>query len=881
MHKLLKSQFDTVDISIPANKMVEPYKRYSPSKLEEDDLFYGVRGQVILPSILIVGESWGAEEARMKLPFMGKSGLLLELLLIDAGININECAFANVVNHRPPNNDMSQLFNHTARVRLKGLTPFKSLYPFEWVYEGINHLEELIKYIQPDLIIGLGNYTLWALTGESHLSNKGGRIVPTGIGEYRGSQLYYKSEDSENPQSIPFLPTYHPASTFRTYAWRAMIRYDLTRRVPLAFEVNGWEPPATNFIIRPSFEEVIETLEMLLEKARNCEKGMSLAVDIETRNNFIACIGVAWTKYKAICIPILTTEKDKKEGYWSLQEEVEITLLLEKLLTHDKVRIIGQNFSFDVQYIFSQMFFLPKIADDTMIKHHTAFPGGGDPIKKTGPQGLVQKSLNHLSSLYCKYHRYWKDEGKTWETSMPEEQLWTYNCKDCCATFEINEVLTEFIADQNLEEQYNFQMDQINNLAVPMMLRGVKINTQMRNKMAMELFDAVAMFETRIDGMLPKEIADGLVEKWTKNTAAWYRSPVQLAKLFYDELGIRPVYNKAGNPTTDKGALPIIAKREPIVAPIVEALGTLRSLGVFYDTFITSQLDIDNRMRCSFNVAGTDTFRWSSSTSAFGRGTNLQNIPKGDDESKVEELKATRGVSLPNIRKIFIPDTGYLIVDADLSGADAQVVAWEADEPELKELLKSGVKIHSKVAKQFHDNDGFPYYDMCKRRIHATNYGAAPQTLCKTLAGLYGREYSDIATEQSFQEYWFNTYPGIKHWHERVQESLNTTHGVKNQFGNRIIYQDRIDSVFTKALAWIPQSTIALLCNRGALAIVKEFPFVQLLLQVHDSIVFQIPKSNQNKLNDILKVLNSIAVPYADPLYIQWSFKVSDKSWGE
>ena len=101
-----------------------------------------------------------------------------------------------------------------------------------------------------------------------------------------------------------------------------------------------------------------------------------------------------------------------------------------------------------------------------------------------------------------------------------------------------------------------------------------------------------------------------------------------------------------------------------------------------------------------------------------------------------------------------------------------------------------------------------------------------------------------------------------------------------NKFGNRIVYQDRLDSVFTQALAWIPQSTVALNCILGGLLLVKEFPFVELLSQVHDSLVFQIPKSKRHYLGQILEALNTISVPYEDPLTIPWSLKISEKSWG-
>ena len=360
--------------TIDTRNIREPYHMFKPSTRDESDLFYGTRGNMKNPEILIVGESWGNEERRMRLPFMGKSGQVLEILLKETGIDIDTCLFTNVVSERPMNNDMSMFFHLTQTARATKEESVRGLYPKENVINGLRRLFALIDKVQPKLIIGLGNYTLWALTGACfEIKSEKGRYVPTGIGNYRGSQLY--------SGRTPFLPTYHPAATFRTYAWRAMIRHDLKVRVPKAL-IDNWHSPGHNYIIRPSFDTVMEKLVMLQivagEYARAKESPfLHLAVDIETRNEFIACLGIAWSKDEAMCIPILSTQKGKKAGYWSLEEETDITFLLQKLLTHPNVRIIGQNFAFDVQYISAQMFFTPHIAEDTMIKHHCCFPGGG------------------------------------------------------------------------------------------------------------------------------------------------------------------------------------------------------------------------------------------------------------------------------------------------------------------------------------------------------------------------------------------------------------------------------------------------------------------------------------------------------------------------
>ena len=131
-----------------------------------------------------------------------------------------------------------------------------------------------------------------------------------------------------------------------------------------AFDTH-WQKPDRHYVVRPSYEEVDSRLHDLISWANIARESLQLAVDLETRGNFIACIGIAWTKKLAMCIPILTTQKGKKDGYWTLDEEFEILLKLRQLLTHPKVRVVGQNFGFDVQYIVCLLYTSPSPRDRT------------------------------------------------------------------------------------------------------------------------------------------------------------------------------------------------------------------------------------------------------------------------------------------------------------------------------------------------------------------------------------------------------------------------------------------------------------------------------------------------------------------------------------
>ncbi len=262
-------------------------------------------------------------------------------------------------------------------------------------------------------------------------------------------------------------------------------------------------------------------------------------------------------------------------------------------------------------------------------------------------------------------------------------------------------------------------------------------------------------------------------------------------------------------------------------------------------------------------------------------------------------------IILPNVRKIFIPDLGWVMFESDLSGADAQVVAWEAEDEELKTSFKAGLNVHDKNAEdmwgseftRLQGNARYKKRQSNKHAVHGTNYGSTPQGLSHHPAIGWTVHEAD-----KFQKRWFSLHPKIGPvtrsgtWHHRVQQSINKYKMVANRFGYRRVYFDRPDEVFTEALAWVPQSTVALVTFYGALKLVKNFllkepltieevvrkgnPNLEILLQVHDSLVFQVREMDAWQTSEMTRLLNT-SVPYDDPLLIPWGFKSSKSCWGD
>lgn len=830
--------------------------------------------------IMIVGEAPGAEEERQLAPFVGASGMELNRMLADAGITRSECFLTNLCKERPPRNDITLWFRKSLKFsskptkedekkRAAGIEPrefvhLRNMLVSPKVLAGFELLRKEIALVNPSIIIAVGNSSMWALTGK------------WGIVKWRGSMLH-SDYDGTHKQVIP---TYHPAAVLRQWSWRAIAVNDLRRAGRFR---NGatYSPPPYRFMLRPSYSDAEHLLIRLIGLAATQLSPLRLSFDIETRKGHIACAGISWTPLDAICIPFMCAER--KEGYWDLGQEARIVQLLSQLLTHENVRVVGQFITYDSQYTWRWWHFVPRVEQDSMISHHSMFSD-------------MPKSLAFQASMYCPYYVFWKDEGKDWEKHMREEELWHYNCLDCVYTDEVGRIELETVKKMGLQNVHEFQQS----LFWPVlqaMQRGVRIDTRRRDEMILEVQVEISRREQFIHELLGHPLNPD--------------SPLQMHALFYQDFGM-PVQMKRGKPgepskpTLEEEALTHLAQIEPLLKPLINAILDIRTLRKFLSNFLYRPLSWDGRMRCSFNIGGSEggksapkTYRLSSSEDAFGSGTNLQTIPS--EKSKSIGKAAARGAidglgdpyQFPNIREIFIPDPGYTWFDLDLERADLFVVAWEADDADLKAAMRLGVDIHLLNAFVLAGKEPPPYEELCESHpryldhrtplkhqrefakvfCHGTDYGGQPPTMAKHT----GRTVHDV---ERAQRLWFGAHPGIKRWHERVKSQIVRYRSIENRFGYRWVIFDRIDGILPEALAWIPQSTVAIVINKIWERIYRELPAVQILLQLHDSLPGQFPTRQANSLLTSIREHAKIVVPYPDPLVIPASIRTSEISWG-
>ena len=776
--------------------------------------------------IMLVGEFPGEQELAKGAPFAGSQGFELGKMLMEAGIFKDSCFSTMVVRNRVRANNIDNLMASTKSRITSEHTLFQGKYVTKQVLDGVAALKKEIELVKPNVIVALGNLALWALTGE------------WGVNKWRSSEM--------NSILVPgqkVIPTIHPGIINVQWKWRTLAVHDFKRvkresEYPEIINVNY------DFVIDVDYSRVQEYLYSLWHSAKLEGKGYKVSVDIETRAGHISRIALASSSSKAISIPFMYA--GNSEGLYTLREEAEIIISIWVLF--QECTIIGQNFNYDAQYILRHWCFqAPHTVQDTMIKHHSLFSN-------------MEKNLSYLSAMYCQHHLHWKDDRpNNPRTAAEEYEEGVYNATDACRTYEINEVLDTVIPAMQMTEVANFQL-KLAKSVLKTMDKGVRMDHETRGQFALELIEGFQQREQWLQTVLGHEVN--------------IKSPKQMKELFYDELRQKPIISKkTGNPTCDDEALHRISAREPLLLPITRVISELRSLGVFNSTFVQAPLDTDGRIRTSFNICGTDTYRFASSKNAFGTGLNCQNIPNGGETAEA-------GLVLPNVRKLFLPDDGHEYFDIDLDSADLRIVTFESDCKWMKEQFAAGRKPYVEVAKEYYHDQTItkhhPAYPMFKALCHGTNY-------LGTAAGIAPRIGLLVHETERIQKWFYGMCPEIKQWQDRIKDQVSRRRYITNAFGYRFNFFDRIEgTIFNQAVAWIPQSTVACLINRAYVAIDEQLsPDVEVLLQVHDSLAGQYPIIGADTYREAIIRCSQIVIPYDDPLIIPVGIKTSTKSWGD
>lgn len=389
---------------------------------------------------MLVGEAPGAEEALSGRPFAGASGWELNSELAAAGWSRDQLFITNVCHERPPGNEIEKFFAKRAEARhavqLDGnllhaaalatlsdlpLAFISGRYPRGPILIGLRQLQKDIDALRPRLIIAMGNTALWALTGH------------TGIRSWRGS-IIEASGGPVDGHGIKLIPTVHTASVLREYPWRGPVIQDL-RRAKKEAAFPEIRRPKWAFTVPSTVNQLIDWIDT---NVKPLPEDAPIAADVENdydtdrvHDARIFCLGMAVNSTTACCVPMVHRTGPSPHWWPSAAAERDAVMLLREVLRSRPV--IFHNGLHDCQVIAHNWGWMPRFEHDTMVGQHVMFPAqlGGkiDPITGKTAKSGSSYSLLFCSSMYCQYHKYWKDDGKGWDPAIHDEmQYWHYNC---------------------------------------------------------------------------------------------------------------------------------------------------------------------------------------------------------------------------------------------------------------------------------------------------------------------------------------------------------------------------------------------------------------------------------------------------------------------
>ena len=339
-------------------------------------------------------------------------------------------------------------------------------------------------------------------------------------------------------------------------------------------------------------------------------------------------------------------------------------------------------------------------------------------------------------------------------------------------------------------------------------------------------------------------------------------SPKQLGEILFGKLGLPHGKKTKTGWSTNADVLEKLRYEAPIVSAVLEYRQYAKLKSTYADGLLKA-LDPDGRVRTRFQMTVTATGRLSSTE------PNLQNIPTRTDLGS-------------EIRRMFVPAEGCVLVDADYSQIELRLLAHISGDPAMQAAFTSGQDIHSATAAQvFHVAPEDVTHEM-RRRAKAVNFGIVYGISAFSLSQDIG---VSVAEAKAYMDAYFATFPGVRRYMDAVVEQARETGYVETLFHRRrdlpeLSSSNRNLRAFGERVALnMPiQGTAADIMKLAMIAVWKglreTIPEARLVLQVHDELIVECPEEKAAAVAQLLTEKMEHVVSLAVPL-------TADAHWGK
>ena len=564
--------------------------------------------------------------------------------------------------------------------------------------------------------------------------------------------------------------------------------------------------------------------------------------------------------HQADLIGISLSSKIGKACYVPLghksQKNLNKELVLKKLkplLEDSSIKKIGQNIKFDFIVLFKHGITISTM-EDTMLMSYVLDAGKN----RHNMDSLSEIHLNHKTIAFKDLVGTGKKEINFKDVDV--EKAKDYAAEDADITFRLYKKFHKSLKDEKMVNIYElFEKPMIKILAF-MEIEGIKIDNKFLKILSSKFEKKIEKIQKNVFKISKKEF----------NIA----SPKQLGEILYNELKIADLKKtKKGSFATSASVLEDLAFKGHEFPQLVLDWRQVSKLKNTYSDSLPEHINpLTNRVHTSFLLAATTTGRLASSD------PNLQNIPIKSEDGR-------------DIRKSFIAEKDNVLISADYNQIEMRILADLADVKELKKAFKNNEDIHSLTASQIFNTEIKKVDQDQRRKAKAINfgiiYGISQYGLAKQI------NVSNYEAEEFLNSY-FAKFPEIKVYMDQTIKFCRKNGYVNNIFGRRSHFININDKNYNvrnfqeRAAINAPiQGSASEIMRLAMIRLEKRLneqknQDTKMLLQIHDELIFETPKSGAEKIRKIIteemtSVVNSDQHSFSIPLTVD--LNIGD-NWG-
>lgn len=512
-------------------------------------------------------------------------------------------------------------------------------------------------------------------------------------------------------------------------------------------------------------------------------------------------------------------------------ETAQALALLKPLLEDPAILKIGQNLKYDMGILARYGISIAPI-DDTMLMSY-ALEGA----RNNGMDALSERYLGHNPIKFADIAGTGKGQ-KTFD-QIDIETAARYAAEDADITLRLWHVLKPRLAGHGATTVYETLERPLAPVLARMEARGISVDRQILSRLSGDFAQRAAGFEAEAHALAGESFNLG--------------SPKQLGDILFGKMGLEGgTKTKTGAWATGASVLEDLAAGGNALARVLLDWRGVTKLKSTYTDALPGYINPrTGRVHTSYHQAAVATGRLSSSD------PNLQNIPIRTEDGR-------------KIRTAFVAGSGNLLISADYSQIELRVLAHIADIDALKSAFEEGLDIHAMTASEMF---GVPIQGMdpaVRRKAKAINFGI-----------IYGISAFGLANQLSiprseagdYIKTYFKRFPGIQDYMEEQKRIVKTQGFVSTIFGRKIPFENA-NTKNPSERAFVERASINAPIQGSAADIIRRAMIrmegaldaaniaAQMLLQVHDELIFEVPEAAaEGAIPVIRQVMEGAAEP--------------------